>query len=249
MSRPIAILSLVALAAFWPLPARAQTGLAGTPRFFVTAAAAGQVTANHAGQNVAFTVYVEEGAIRGVLRTPRGVRWDVGGGLWLLPRLGVAATVSVYRKNGTLDVTAIVPNPFFFDQPRTATASTTVRRSSLDVHLDVFVRLLQSGRWTVLVGAGPSVTRLSQQIGTDLTLDDVYPFDTVSVESIALSTRRGTGVGGNVSAGAIWQLNRSLGLAADLRWSSTTARLTVGRDTIDAQTGGVALGGGLRIVF
>jgi hypothetical protein len=239
----------LALALGAAAPARAQTRVPHPPRFFATVAAAGQLTANQTTEDLTFTVYVEDGTIHGVARAPRGVRVEAGGGLWITPRIAVGATLSAYRANGPLDVTATVPNPFFFDQPRTATASTTVHRSTVDVHADVIVRLLESGRWTVLAGGGPSFTRVSQQVGTDLTLDDVYPFDTVSIRSIALSTLHGTGVGGNVSASAVWRLDRRFRLVGTLRWSSTTATLTTGHTSIDAPTGGVQIAGGLRVVF
>jgi hypothetical protein len=94
-----------------------------------------------------------------------------------------------------------------------------------------------------------SAQRVVQEFGTDLALDAVYPFDTVAITSVTLSAAHGTGVGGNVSAAAIWQPGRTLQWQVGVRSSAMTARLPVSRTTIDVHTGGVQLGGGLRIVF
>ena len=242
----LALLILLSLPA-----ASAAQSVNEKPKIFVTAGVMGQLTRSTFDDSVAFTVYSEDGAIQQSFKSGRGLRVEVGGGVRVSDKFSIGALVSLMSVNGPLDVTAAVPHPFHFNQARSATFSTTADRSVRDIEVQIMYFVVDSADWLVSVGGGPSFAHVSQDVGTDLVLNDVYPYDSVAISSVTLTKTTGNRIGVNIGASITRLLSARLGVSGDLRWTGASievdARTASGK--LKLQTGGVQVGASVRIMF
>ena len=116
-----------------------------------------------------FDRFVESGTLTSTYSGDRPVVFDVAMqvGVWRGLGAGVAATQA--SKVLGSDVTADIPHPFFFNQPRAVTgASPDLTRKDVALHLDA-VWTVPAGRSTrVAVFAGPSYFKVTQGLVTDV---------------------------------------------------------------------------------
>lgn len=226
------------------LPADAQS------RFFLTVGAGAQVSKNTLDRDTAPTFYAEPGSVHQHFRMPMGARIEAGAGI-RFSRIEIGGSVGMYRRNGTLDVTAGIPHPFFFGQPRPAALSDPAHRSVVDINIEVTLRLFRWRTMSVSAGAGPTYARLTQDIETALNLTDLYPYDTVAIQSFAMSTVKGSGVGGHAFVTASYPLRRRLLADGVIRYTSIKASTPMepGASDVRWPVGGVQIVGALRILF
>jgi len=244
---------LIALAA----PALAQTGPrrpqpAGTlPRFFIDAGVGTDVSNGAISYQVAFPLFAETGRIDTSLDPGRRFRIEVGGGMRLWKRVGIALAFVRSRADGTLESDISLPHPFRFDRRQSATGTASASQSTRDLHIQALFSLFTSDVWHVAVSGGPSVSWLDQELSADrLRIEYVFPFEAIAVSERADGRTSGRGDGGHIAVGVTRRLGRRLGLEGRLRWSRTTVALE-DRDghrvTID--TGGPHASAGIRLAF
>ena len=234
-------------------PARAQTQTPRprqTERFFVTVAAGGQLSKLTLDRNTTPTFYAEPGSVHQHFRMPASARFEVGGGI-RFSRIDIGATVGMSRGDARLDVTAGIPHPFFFAQFRPAALSDPAHHAILDLNVDLTIRLFRWRTMSVSVGSGPTYTRLTQEIETALNISDVYPYDTVTIQSFAMTTVRGSGIGAHVLGSVTYPLRRRLLATGLVRYTSVkaTTPMETGASDVRWPVGGAQVAGGLRIVF
>jgi hypothetical protein len=153
--------------------------------------------------------------------------------------------------DGPLNITASVPHPFFFNQPRTATAASTAQRSVRDVEFQIMYFLVDSKDWLITIGGGPSFAHVTQDVGTDLQLTETYPFDTVTIKAVTTTQTSGSRLGANVGGSVTRLFSPRLGIAGDVRWSGASITLNAKTPTglLKVQTGGAQAGASVRIMF
>ncbi len=64
----------------------------------------------------------------------------------------------------------------------------------------------------ILVFAGPSVFRISQTVVADLTLDERYPYDAVTIRGVTTAERKGTFAGYEAGADVSVFFTREVGV-------------------------------------
>jgi len=235
------------------LPATAQTKAAQpqeTHRFFVTIGGGAQISKNTLDRDTAPTFYAEPASVHQHFRIPAGARVEFGGGM-RFSQIEIGGSFGFGRENGVLDVTAGIPHPFFFGQFRPAALSDRARRTVVDVNIDFMVRLFRWGRTTVSLGAGPTYTSLTQTIETALNIADVYPYDTVTIQSFVMSTVKGRGVGGHVLGSVSYPLRRGLLATGIVRYTAVkaTTPMETGAADVRWQVGGLQGIASIRFLF
>jgi hypothetical protein len=244
--RPRTWRALVLILAGCPAVASAQA----LPKVFVAGGAGTNVSTNDFAMNIAFPLYQETANISGPVAVGRGTRFELQAGVRLRRRVGVGVTLSSFRSSGTIQATYSLPSPFLFDHPQTATTDASSRRRTTDVHVQVLWLAYARKPWSVIAFGGPTLSWLSQELATDrLTYAYTYPFDSISLASTALGSTHGNGLGGHVGATVSRQVGRHVGLDGQIRWSTTRVSLTAESSTFTLQTGGIQMGGGLRIFY
>jgi hypothetical protein len=148
-------------------------------------------------------------------------------------------------------LTAVVPHPFVYDAPRGTTAEDlVVGRSENDGHLQL-TWLVPVGRNADLsIFAGPSLFYLRQDVVSNLSFRETYPYDAVSVAGFQAVRRAKAGFGGNAGADLTIMVWRFIGVGVGGRYARGQVKMpgaTAG--TVNVKVGGAQVSGGVRLRF
>ena len=235
--------------------------------FFVAASAGAQdhvrLTIN-AGQQASrtsfketqtFQQYQEQGTFTLERTIPKRPFYDAGVAVHIASGLHMGASFSFFKDTGTGTVTAQVPHPFFFNQPRTATGTARgVDRTETAAHIQASWTARAAGGIEFTAFGGPSMFRTEQGLATTpkLTLaDEVYPYDALpTFPGVTTETVRSNVIGYNAGVDMTWKLASNFGLGVLIRYSHGQRNFTpTGGQAVKIETGGLHAGGGLRVVF
>ena len=112
-----------------------------------------------------FRTNIESGSVSTNYPVKSASQIDVGGGARVWRNLGVGVSVSYTTQNDNAEVTAKVPHPFFFNQPRTVTGSQSVLRQETGVHVQALWMIPATSQLQIGVFGGPSFIMVKQGIG------------------------------------------------------------------------------------
>ena len=241
-----AMTGYLALAA--PALASAQTT---APRVYVSVNGGIQRSDNTVAQS--FTVKdknFEDMPVTADADAKRGVLVDGGIVVRLAGPIGMGFAASVVTHDTDANVTASVPNPLFFRQPRSITGTTPASRREVAGHIEA-VYLVPRGRVDVMIFGGPSLFSVRQTLITDVVYSEAYPFDTATFSSsqTATSTSK-TATGFNVGVDVAWKFSRTVGAGGMARFSRAQATLNATNNAaLKVDVGGLLVGGGIRLAF
>jgi hypothetical protein len=242
------VAALVAASSVIAAPALAQEAWNGRVRVSVNGLA--QAVTPQLSQAITLTKNAEPAPV--LASAPRATvpGFDVGGAVRLWRNMGASVAISYLTRAAGANITAQIPHPFYFDQPRAIAGTVSnVTHAELATHVDGAV-LLPRERLEVMLFGGLSILRLSQDLVSDVTYADAYPFDTARFVDAAKTRAAGTKVGYNAGADVAWRLSPAWGIGGLVRYVHATARLTIdGRDAGTRDAGGLQVGGGLRVRF
>ncbi len=175
--------------------------------------------------------------------------FDVTAGGRIKGRFGMGFGVSYAVADDQAAVTAAIPNPFYFDRPRTLDGSTTLERSDLMVHVQAMWLLPITDTVQLTVFGGPTWFQVKQQTIESLVIDDVFPFDTVSLVSTERERATVSAWGVNGGFDVSYFFSKNVGVQGLVRYSRGTA--TIGATGVDSDVtvGGLHAGAGLRIRY
>jgi hypothetical protein len=176
---------------------------------------------------------------------------DIGAGFRVWKNLAFGAAFSRSSGSGDADVTASVPHPFFFNQPRTVSGTENgIQHAENGVHLQVQYLVPVSSSVRVVVGAGPSWLSVEHEIVTDLTVSESYPYDTAAFGGAVTKTTKASAAGFNAGIDVTWMFARSIGLGGLVRYTRADVDLEPATDrTLTLKAGGVQGGVGIRFAF
>jgi hypothetical protein len=232
----------------------ATSATAQTPwseRVHISVNGAFQATTNDFSDRFEFERYLETGSTDVDYPIQGGVIFDAGAGYRFWKNLAAGVSVSYFTRDDVPSTTTSVPHPFFFNQPREVTGDATgVKRSETAVHVQAMY-LIKAGRHLRLVlSGGPSFFNVEQDLVTEVSVTETFPFDTATFASAQKSRKKGSAPAFNVGADVMWMLTRTLGVGGLVRFSRASVDLdaTASR-TISVDAGGVYAGGGIRLIF
>jgi hypothetical protein len=183
-----------------------------------------------------------------------GGMFDISGGFRLFGNFGIGIGYNAISKEGVGTVTAKVPHPLFYDQPRTATAEIEpLNHKEQAIHLmGVFV-LPITNKFDVTLSAGPTFFSLEQDtVGTDIQYSEgAPPYTTITLNSVNKVTTEESKVGFNVGADATVRITTNFGIGGFIRYAAATMDIVPesGGETLKVNVGGLQFGGGLRLRF
>ena len=162
--------------------------------------------------------------------------------------LGVVVAGSHFRDSGTAQVSASVPNPLVFNQPRQIAGPAPLTHAEDVVHVDAAYWIQVAPKLSVIVSAGPSFFRVSQDFVTDVTYSETFPYTTATYQSADTTREHGSATGFNAGGEVGYRLFHSLSVVGAVRYSRAHVSFT---DALSAPMpiGGVHAGGGVRIDF
>lgn len=205
--------------------------------------------------------YAEEGSITTNHGNGSGPLFDLMLTQAFYRRFGAGVAFSFYNRQATATLRAEVPHPFFFNQHRLLETDTVQQTSGsralkpkgseIGLHVPFTYLVKSSNTLRVSAYGGPSVFFIRQDVITDLTLDDPYPHETVTLTGYTAAERKGTQLGFHLGADVSYFVAPRYGFGAGVRYSTATLALKNddGAATEGKAGGGVQVSGGLRVRF
>jgi hypothetical protein len=220
-------------------------------RGFVSANGGYQATTNDFQENVAFTAFAEQGDFDARYQADPGPVIDISGAVRVWRGFAVGGGITSYNRTSPVDVTAHVPHPFFFDRRREATGTVSdVKRTETAVHVDAMWVVPVTGRVNVAIFGGPSYFALKQPIVESLRYNDVFPYDTISIEGANTTTPQESKLGYNAGADVMYMFTRNVGVGGVVRFAQAQFELAgPNNTTVKVTAGGAQAGAGVRLGF
>jgi Outer membrane protein beta-barrel domain len=241
-TRVLALFSALMLVPFFDAQAQAPE----PPTFFAGVNVGFQLQADTITSTNSFTVYAETAAVTATQEVNPGVMIDISAGYRFSRNLGVAIAVSRFSDSSDAEMTAIVPHPLFFNQPRTVTATSEgLDRTELGVHLQAvwFVTVPDAlpDEVRIAITGGPTIFSLDQQ----LIATAAVPAQTQNAVPVVESQSE-TAVGFNIGVDVTYPLTPRFGVGGFARYAGGSVDLPAAQD---AGVGGFQLGVGARVGF
>lgn len=176
---------------------------------------------------------------------------DVGAGVRVWKHLGLGVAVSRSTGKGTADVTASVPHPFFFNQPRTVTGTESgVVHAETGVHLQLQYLVPATGHLRFVLAAGPSWTTVEHEVVTNLTVVESYPYDTATFGGAVTKLSNASAIGFNAGLDVTWMFTHNAGIGGLIRYTRADIDVNAGDGrTLAMKAGGGQAGVGIRLAF
>lgn len=181
---------------------------------------------------------------------------DVAGGARVWSQFGIGVGYSRFSTSETATITAQVPNPIFFNSPRTASATTgnLIHRESA-VHVLLLWMKPVSNRVDFMAVLGPSFLTVTQDLSGGITTSEgAPPFGTVTISAAPPQQASKSVLALNVGTDLTVRFTRQMGVGGFVRYlrvSSNNVDLPVAgsQGTVSVAAGGVQLGVGFRVRF
>jgi hypothetical protein len=196
-------------------------------------------------------VYLETASINTTYGVPKGTLVDGGILFRLVGNLGVGVAVSTFAKQQDGQVSGSIPHPFFFNTPRSISGTAPgLQRSELVTHIQA-AYVVSTKRIDVAVAGGPSFFNVSQDLVSDVTFTETYPYDTATFATAPTAKVTVNKVGFNAGVDVGVKLSRSLGVGGLVRFSraSVLFPLVGSASGVSSDAGGLQVGGGVRFYF
>jgi hypothetical protein len=244
---------VVTVAAAWlvAVPAVAQTGSAKPTRLTIGVSGGVQQAAEDISDHFSFPKNAETETVDVKYpMKPLGLI-DLAAGYRLWKNVGVGVAVSFTNGKGDADVTASVPHPFFFNQPRTVTGTENgITHSETAVHLQLQYLVPATGRLHFMLEGGPSWITVDHEIVTDLTVTESYPYDTAAFGGAVTKSTTGSAAGFNAGVDVTWMFVESVGVGGLVRYTRADVDLkAVEGRSLTVKAGGLQGGIGIRVIF
>jgi hypothetical protein len=220
-------------------------------RVRVSINAGAQLSSTTFTSTTSFPLYLETSTITTSYTVPKGKLFDGGFLYRVRGGFGVGAALSSYGGERDAAISGSFPHPFFFNSPRSLTATVAnLERSELAAHIQA-AYVIASSRFDVAISGGPSIFRVSQDLVSNVVLAETYPYDTVAFTSATVVKGERTSVGFNVGADVGYKLSRNFGVGGLVRFSRATPSLPLAGSASDVSVdaGGLQIGGGVRLYF
>jgi hypothetical protein len=191
--------------------------------------------------------YLEEEIRTTTYGMPRRPGFEFGGGTWITSRISVGALLTHRQFSQPVDISAQIPHPLYFNQPRTLTGHSTANRAETAIHAQVGASAFSGRHLQVVVAGGPSFSWVQQDLLDQLSYTDTYPFDTVTFTGSTMSTESAHGFGGNVEVTGLVPLSR--GAAVQVSGRYVFANVSFAAAGVPDVKGEGQLGIGIRFRF
>jgi hypothetical protein len=239
----VALLVVGCSAAAVPAPAFAQT-MQWTDKGYVSVNAGVQAGSHDLDTNSTFTLYEETATVASSQKVKSGAFFDIGAAyrVWganLLAGLSFTHTAS----DADVSVSASIPDPIRFDQPRSVNTSVSgAKHSEGALHLSAIWMIPVANKIDVGVFAGPSIFFIKQQaIGTPGVTE---PGPTVATP---LNEIKKTSGGLHAGVDVQYMIAKKWGVGGLARYTWGSA--TIAGATEKLTVGGFQIGAGARVRF
>ena len=199
-------------------------------------------------ESFARTRNLESAPITADLTVSRSPVLDAGARIrfWRANSVGAVAFYGSGSASGTVD--AMLPHPFYFNQPREVKGPVSVDRRVAGLHLELVHTFDISRTVDVSAFGGPTFFWMDQDVVSDVTFTESYPYDTAEFKSAVVRSRKKSGVGANVGGDMTWHFSRVAGLAVQGRYVFSSVDLQIPDSSmVTLHASRIEVGAGLRL--
>ena len=224
---------------------------AAFPRSFISVNGVYQATSNDFRDGANFQANAETGRFDADYTVKAGPALDFAAGATVGGLLAVGVSVSRLSLATPTHLNGSIPHPFFFDRARSVAGDAGgLKREELAVHVQARLVIPLGRRMQVMTFGGPSFFHVKQDIVTDFSYADDYPYDEASFKTATTNTRQGSKLGFNGGGDVAFFFSRQVGVGFTAQFSGATVPLkSAGGGNANVKAGGVQAGGGLRLRF
>ena len=214
------------------------------PNYFLNVNAGAQPVRRTLGTVNSFPLYDETATIAANYHVRNGAMFEIAGGRHLWRSLTIGASISMFSRSGTGDVTATIPDPLFFDRPAVFAGLPlgALEHKELGVNVIASWWLPVTDKIDVQISVGPSFIRVSQEVVTAANVTA----GTQNISSFTRETQTGTAVGVNGGLDATYMLTRHYGAGLFVKYAGGTVDLPA---VPKVKVGGLQAGLGVRLRF
>jgi hypothetical protein len=222
--------------------AGAQTQPAPASLGFVNLNFGTQPSSRTLAKSDSFPVYGETASFTTTQENGSGAVFDITAGYRFWPNVAAAVGFSNFSNTSDSAVAATIPNPLFFDQPRSVSSTVAdLKHSERGVHLQAVWFVPITNQLDVALSAGPSFIRVSQDLVSSLTVPAGTQNATANV-----ATETKTAMGFNIGVDGSYLFTRNFGAGVFVRYAGAEADLP---SAPDLRVGGFQAGVGARVRF
>ena len=218
---------------------------------FVSVSGTSQTRTTDFQDTEAFRVNAEDSEFTTAYTIKSGPSFDVGAGGLVTNHFAIGGAFTRFSQTSPAVLTGAVPHPFFFNRPRQVTGTIdALNREELAGHLQARFVWSFTPRVRASAFGGPSVFRVTQDIVTNFSYGESYPYDVATFAGATTATSKKTGIGYNAGGDVTVFVTRRIGAGLSVTFARATLKVpTAGGRTVDVDAGGVQVGGGLRLRF
>ncbi len=212
-------------------------------RGFVNVSGGVKLGGKDVATTLSFPLYDETATIATTREVAEGFLWDVTGGYRVWKNLAIGVSVAGRTANGDGTTIASIPNPIFFDQPRTVSGAISGMK-----HRELWGSLLAVWMFPVtsdleiMAMAGPTVVRVEHELAGTVTVAEAA----TPAVTVGLATGSKSVWGFTAGIDGRYMITSRFGLGAFARYSAAKVNLT---PTTKLDVGGLQMGAGLRVRF
>lgn len=210
-----------------------------------------QVTSQTVNQEFVRTLYLEDALISNTFDLSGGASFDVGGWYKVTETLWAGVSFSSISRKTDGEIEAQLPHPFLFNRPRD-TAGTVADLESRETGLHFGVMYVRPLMDKLDLGIFGGVSRLgvSQELITNIEIDEAYPYDTAAISDADVVKATGSAIGFNVGVDVTYRLTEMFGVGGLIRFArgSVTLEPEPGEE-VEMDAGGLTAGVGVRVSF
>jgi hypothetical protein len=248
ISSPVALLAAFLIAAVGAAPAAAQSN--SQSRVEISANVGAVTGASKFTESEAFPVNAETETVTVAHGTKTSVGFNVGAAVRIFPRFWVGAQYAIADTKPGASITAVVPHPLLFNEPRTVQGSiNAVAHNEQNLHVDLMYALPVPAVDLKVIG-GPTFFNVKQDFVSAVTVGETYPFDTATFGSATTTALSKSAVGFNAGVDISRPVSSMVAVGALIRYSRGEVKFdsqTMGQQTVKA--GGIEAGAGVRVRF
>ena len=234
-------LGLCAGLAISAVSAHAQTPTPSTEKFFLNVNVGGELATRTINVVARKTIYDETATLASSQSIGRGVVVDFDGGYRVRQDFFAGLLVSFFGKSSDATTSASVPDPIFFNRPKTVTGSTSgLKRSEVAVAPHVTWARPLTDNFDITFSGGIAFIHVSQDLVGDF---DIAPPQNIT---ILQTSETANAVGPYAQVDLIYNLKSRYGVGGYVRYAGAKVDLL---SVTDTNVGGVQAGGGVRLRF
>lgn len=211
---------------------------------FINISGGAQTVARDTKTDFTFTLYQEPASVSALRTVKGGGFFDFMAGYRVWKNFAVGLQFMTRSANGDAAVTALLPDPIGFDQPRNVTSSISgLVHKERWTSLIVAYGLPATDKIDIILFAGPAAVKLDHEVPSDVSVTEGAGGPQLTfTRSILSRTVWGSIAGADVR----YMFSKNFGAGAFVRFESANANLA---GDLKVEAGGAQVGGGLRIRY